>query len=90
MMQIWRDGNYYKKPGAAETLDWGVALIALGKDALDADVVYETLGCIFKYQDDVQRAEASDLHEFVARASRLSESSPDEKSEGADWVYSQG
>jgi len=90
MMQIWRDGDYYKKPGVAETLDWSVALIALGKDALDADVVDETLGCIFKYQDDIQRAQASDLHEFVARANRLSASLPDEKSEEADLVNSQG
>ena len=90
MMQIWREGDYYKKPGVAETLDWGLALIALGKDSLDPEVVDETLGCLFKYQDDVQRAQASDLNEFIARAKRLSDSSSDEKSEKADWVYSQG
>ena len=90
MMQIWREGDYYKKPGVAETLDWGLALIALGKDALDPDIVDETLGCLFKYQDDVQRAQGEDLHEFIARAKRLSDSSPDEESEKADWVYSDG
>lgn len=90
MMQIWREGDYYKKPGVAETLDWGLALIALGKDSLDPEVVDETLGCLFKYQDDVQRAQASDLNEFIARAKRLSDSSSDEKPEKADWVYSQG
>ena len=89
MMQIWREGDYYKKPGVAETLDWGLALIALGKDALDPDVVDETLGCLFKYQDDVQRAQDSDIHEFIARAKRLSDSSSEEKSEKADWVHSQ-
>lgn len=89
MMQIWREGDYYKKPGVAETLDWGLALIALGKDALDPDVVDETLGCLFKYQDDVQRAQGSDLHEFIARAKRLSDSTSGENSEQADWVYSQ-
>lgn len=90
MMQIWREGDYYKKPGVAETLDWGLALIALGKDVLDPDIVDETLGCLFKYQDDVQRAQGEDLHEFIARAKRLSDSSPDEESEKADWVYSDG
>lgn len=90
MMQIWREGDYYKKPGVAETLDWGLALIALGKDALDPEVVDETLGCLFKYQDDVQRAQGADLHEFIARAKRLSDCSSDEKSEKEDWVYSQG
>ena len=84
MMQIWREGDYYKKPGIAETLDWGLALIALGKDALDPEVVDETLGCLFKYQDDVQRAQGSDLHEFIARAKRLADSSSDDKSEKAD------
>ncbi len=64
MMQHWRQGDYYKKPGVAETLDWGLALIALGKEQLDAEIVAETLGCIFKYQDDIERArtvEISDL-----------------------------
>ena len=84
MMQIWREGDYYKKPGIAETLDWGLALIALGKDSLDPEIVDETLGCLFKYQDDVKRAQGSDLHEFVARAKRLSDSSSDEKPEKTD------
>lgn len=61
MMQIWRDGDYYKRPGIAETLDWGLAILALGKSQLDADIVSETLGCVFKYQDDIQRASAVGL-----------------------------
>ena len=64
IMQLWRQGDYYKKPGVAETLDWALALIALGKGQLDADVVAETLGCVFKYQDDIQRARAVDLSEL--------------------------
>lgn len=62
MMQFWREGDYYKKPGVAETLDWGLALVALGKAQLDAEVVAETLGCIFKYQDDIQRARSVELN----------------------------
>lgn len=64
MMQLWREGDYYKKPGIAETLDWGLAILALGKSQLDADVIAETLGCVFKYQDDIQRASIVDLSEF--------------------------
>ncbi|MDE0297338.1 MAG: MoxR family ATPase [Candidatus Poribacteria bacterium] len=90
MMQIWREGDYYKKPGIAETLDWGLALIALGKDTLDPEIVDETLGCLFKYQDDVQRAQGADLHEFVARAKRLADSSSHGEPEKTEWVYSQG
>ena len=84
MMQIWREGDYYKRPGVAETLDWGLALIALGKDSLDPEIVDETLGCLFKYQDDVKRAQGSDLHEFIARAKRLSDSSSAGRSEKTD------
>ncbi len=64
MMQLWREGDYYKKPGIAETLDWGLAILALGKSQLDADVIAETLGCVFKYQDDIQRASIVDLSEI--------------------------
>ena len=64
IMQLWRQGDYYKKPGVAETLDWALALIALGKAHLDAAVVTETLGCVFKYQDDIQRARTVELSEL--------------------------
>ncbi len=65
MMQRWREGDYYKKPGVAETLDWGLAIVALGKAQLDADIVHETLGCVFKYQEDIRRARAIDLSDFT-------------------------
>ena len=67
MMQKWREGDFYKKPGIAETLDWGLALMALGKNQLDEDVVAETLGCVFKYHDDIQRARNVDLNEAKNR-----------------------
>lgn len=60
MMQHWRQGDFYKKPGVAETLDWGLAIMALGKTQLDEETITETLGCVFKYQDDIQRARVSD------------------------------
>jgi len=84
MMQLFREGDYYKKPGVAETLDWGLALIALGKDALDPEVVNETLGCIFKYQDDIQRAQEANLGELVNQAKT------NEKSGMADWMHQRG
>jgi len=84
MMQLFREGDYYKRPGVAETLDWGLALIALGKDALDPEVVNETLGCIFKYQDDIQRAQEANLGELVNQAKT------NEKSGMADWMHQRG
>jgi hypothetical protein len=38
--------------------------VALGKAQLDAEVIAETLGCVFKYQDDIQRARAVELSEL--------------------------
>lgn len=82
LMKSLREGDYYKKPGVAETLDWALALIALGKDGLDAAVVEETLGCVFKYQDDIQRAKEADLAELVSRASGDVDA---EKAKPAKW-----
>ncbi len=64
MMQLWREGDFYKKPGIAETLDWGLAILALGKAHLDADTIAETLGCVFKYQDDMQRANTIEFYDL--------------------------
>ena len=54
LMQQLRQEDFYKKPGIAETIDWGAALMALHKDELDAETVEQTLGCIFKYNDDIE------------------------------------
>ena len=87
LMRVFREGDYYKKPGVAETLDWGLALIALGKDGLDPDIVDETLGCIFKYQDDIQRARDAGLDKMMDGAKSDSEVTDAEK---ADWRYMRG
>jgi MoxR-like ATPase len=54
-MQKIRNVDFLKKPGISETLDWAQALIVMQKSALDTEVVAETLGCIFKYQEDIKR-----------------------------------
>lgn len=87
LMRVFREGDYYKKPGVAETLDWGLALIALGKDGLEPDIVDETLGCIFKYQDDIQRARDVGLDKMIDGAKSDSEVTDAEK---ADWRYMRG
>lgn len=60
-MQKVREMDFYKRPGVAETLDWAAALLALGRDHLDKQTVDETLGCIFKYNEDTQRARGGEL-----------------------------
>jgi hypothetical protein len=54
-MQNIRRVDFTKKPGISETLDWAEALIRLQRPALDEDTVEITLGCIFKYREDIQK-----------------------------------
>ncbi|MDP6179892.1 MAG: MoxR family ATPase [Desulfatiglandales bacterium] len=54
-MQKIRAIDFLKKPGISETLDWAMALMSMQMENLDEEVVRETLGCILKYQDDIQK-----------------------------------
>jgi MoxR-like ATPase len=47
--------DLYKLPGVAETIDWAQALAALGSQRLERGVVDDTLGCLLKYRDDIER-----------------------------------
>ncbi|MDX1686714.1 MAG: MoxR family ATPase [Candidatus Promineifilaceae bacterium] len=67
-LQELRDVDLYKTPGVAETLDWITALVALDRQALDADVVEETLGVILKYQDDISRVQGETARHLLERA----------------------
>ena len=52
-MQQVRQMNFYKRPGVAETLDWASALMALHREHLDEKTLEETMGCVFKYKEDL-------------------------------------
>jgi len=54
-MQRLRQEDLLKRPGVSETLDWARALVEMHRDYLDEAVVMETLGCILKYQEDIQK-----------------------------------
>src|SRR5206468_4003613 len=54
-METARTLRLAKVPGVAETLDWAQALSSLHADHLDEELVTETLGCVVKDVDDVQR-----------------------------------
>jgi MoxR-like ATPase len=71
-IQDLRQGDLYKAPGVAETLDWTAALVALDQKELDPSIVEETLGVILKYQDDVEKVLKQDVAATVARI-RLSD-----------------
>ncbi len=68
LMQQLRQEDFYKKPGIAETIDWGAALMALHKDELDPSTVEETLGCIFKYNDDLEAFRRGNLVALLEQA----------------------
>jgi len=52
-MQRVRQMNFYKRPGVAETLDWVSALITLNREELNEGILGETMGCVFKYREDL-------------------------------------
>jgi MoxR-like ATPase len=67
-VQRIRQGDYFKYPGVAETIDWAAALGALNATELEPALVDETLGALLKYQDDIAKlrgAEAAKLLEEV-------------------------
>ena len=70
LMQQVRQMDFYKKPGVAETLDWVSALLLLNRDHLDAETLEETMGCLFKYQEDLERVENESLAPSWAEALR--------------------
>jgi MoxR-like ATPase len=58
-MQSVRRMKLVKTPGVAETLDWGAALVTLHAEALDDELVRETLGCLLKDENDLRAVERS-------------------------------
>ena len=70
LMQQVRQMDFYKRPGIAETLDWVSALLLLNRDHLDAETLEDTMGCLFKYQEDVERVENENLAPSWAEALR--------------------
>jgi hypothetical protein len=56
-----RSSGVYKPPGVAETIDWAMALAALGRDELDVASADATLGTVLKYREDQARVRAAGL-----------------------------
>ena len=70
-IQELRQIELYKIPGVAETLDWIAALLALDQQALEPQVVDDTLGVILKYQDDVSKIKGKATQRIVERVGKL-------------------
>ena len=67
-VQALRRRALMKPPGVAETLDWAHALVTLHRDALDAETVAETLGCLVKDRHDMRELEGDDLRALTGEA----------------------
>ncbi len=67
-VQKLRNGDYFKLPGVAETIDWASALAALDAHELEPTMVDETLGVLLKYQDDIAKLKGEAAAKLVAEA----------------------
>jgi MoxR-like ATPase len=72
VVQALRRDDLFKRPGVAETLDWAMALAALGTNELDEAAIEGTLGVLLKYEEDVSRVRGNMLPGLVAEAARAS------------------
>ena len=67
-IQELRETELYKIPGVSETLDWTSALMALNHQALDAQVIDDTLGVVLKYQDDIEAVRGEPVRHLLERS----------------------
>ena len=72
-MQMMRTRDFYKKPGVAETIDWALALMAMGSSDLDPATVDATLGCILKYKEDIEKIQEDGVPQVIEKARMLRE-----------------
>jgi MoxR-like ATPase len=67
-VQRLRQGDYFKLPGVAETIDWAKALAALDARELERGAVDATLGVLLKYQDDIAKLRGEEAARLLAAA----------------------
>jgi MoxR-like ATPase len=67
-VQKLREGDYFKQPGVAETIDWANALAALDARELERGAVDATLGVLLKYQDDIAKLRGEEAARLIAEA----------------------
>ena len=67
-VQELREGELYKVPGVAETLDWTAALVALNQTKLEPSIIDDTLGILLKYHEDIQTVRGEQVRTLMNRA----------------------
>jgi len=64
-VQRLRTLDLYKLPGLSETIEWGRALLALERQALDPQTIDDTLGLLLKHQDDIARVQGGEARQVL-------------------------
>jgi MoxR-like ATPase len=64
-VQRLRALDLYKLPGLSETIEWGRALIALERQALDPQTIDDTLGLLLKNQEDIARVRGAQARQVL-------------------------
>lgn len=59
-----------KKPGISETIDWALALMTLKKFSLDKKIILDTISCIIKSQDDIEKIDGVFIQKLLDKISR--------------------
>jgi MoxR-like ATPase len=67
-LQALRRRPLVKPPGVAETLDWTRALMKLRRQALEPELVSQTLGCLLKDRQDLETVNPAAVAELVTQA----------------------
>ena len=67
-VQTIRRKRLSKIPGIVETLDCAAALVSLGKDNLDVESAEQTLGCIVKAVEDLDKLKSEGIDAILAEA----------------------
>ncbi|MEO1260870.1 MAG: MoxR family ATPase [Bacteroidota bacterium] len=60
-----RNKKLNKSPGIAESIDWAKSLLALGHEKLSAESIGQTLGCVLKSADDINRIKKEKLEALL-------------------------
>jgi hypothetical protein len=54
-VQSVRRTSLRKRPGVAETIDWALALVAVGAESLSTAALRKTLGALLKNREDLEQ-----------------------------------
>ena len=63
-VQGLRNLELKKAPAISETIDWAKTLVLLNANALDKELVEDTLNVLLKYQEDIETAQSEMLNLF--------------------------